>query len=118
MNDEVTRKRLDEASDESKEDGLGQMLKDFYNRRMAGVVIMVWASAVAFMALAVWCAVEFFRAAETRDQIMYAVGFLMFVQWVGLMKVFAWQMIHRNAIKRQIKRLEQRIAQLAAGQKP
>ena len=112
MNDETIQKMSDDVYDDSKEDGLRAMMKDFYNRRMTGIVIMVWAWGIAFMALAVWCAVAFFRAEATRNQIMYAVGFLLFLHWVGLMKVFAWQMIHRNSIKRAIKRLELRIAQL------
>jgi len=28
------------------------------------------------------------------------------------MKIFAWQMLHRNSIKREIKRLELRIAEM------
>jgi hypothetical protein len=32
---------------------------------------------------------------------------------MAIMKIFAWQMIHRNSIKREIKRLELRIAELS-----
>ena len=32
---------------------------------------------------------------------------------VGPMKVFAWQMIHKNSVKREINRMELRIAELA-----
>ena len=34
-------------------------------------------------------------------------------QFVGLMKIFAWQMMPRNSIAREIKRLEIRIVELA-----
>jgi hypothetical protein len=44
---------------------------------------------------------------------MYAGLFICFVQLLGLMKIFAWQMIHRNRITREIKRLEIRVAELA-----
>ena len=33
--------------------------------------------------------------------------------WIGSMKIFAWEMIHRNSIRREIKRLELRIAELS-----
>ncbi|MBN2578593.1 MAG: hypothetical protein JXB10_06335 [Pirellulales bacterium] len=36
---------------------------------------------------------------------------------LGIIKVFTWLMIHRNDIKREIKRLELRIAELAAAGK-
>ncbi len=35
------------------------------------------------------------------------------VQGISLMKTFAWEVIHRNSIKREIKRLELRIVEMA-----
>ena len=113
MNDEMIQKMVDEAYDGSKEESLRQMMKDFYNRRTIGIVILTWVFGIAAMGLAIWCAVKFFGAEATRDQIMYATGFMVFMLWLALMKIFAWQMIHRNSIKRELKRLELRIAQLA-----
>ena len=43
---------------------------------------------------------------------MYAVIFGLFVEGIALMKIFAWQMLARNSVKREIKRLELRIAEL------
>lgn len=113
MNDDMVQKMIDEQYDPTGEDGLKQMVKDFYNRRMLSIVAVFWGSGLAFMAVAVWWAVAFFRAEATRDQIMYAAGFVVLMTWLGLLKVFAWQMIHRNSIKRELKRLELRIAQLS-----
>jgi hypothetical protein len=113
MNDETIQRMIDDVYDESKEGSLRQMMKDFYNRRMTGVIVMTWSFGIVSMALAIWCLVAFFEAETTKDQIMYATGFLMFNMWVGGLKIFAWQMIHRNSLKREIKRLELRIAQLA-----
>ncbi len=59
-------------------------------------------------------AVKFFAADQTKSQIMYAAIFIVACQFAGRMKVFAWQMIHRNNIKREIKRLELSIATLVA----
>lgn len=44
---------------------------------------------------------------------MFATIFLVCAHWVDLMKIFAWQVIHRNGIKREIKRLELKIAELS-----
>ena len=51
-------------------------------------------------------------AKQTKHQIMYAVIFGLFVEGIALMKIFAWQMLARNSVKREIKRLELRIAEL------
>jgi hypothetical protein len=89
------------------------MVSEFYSRKMLSIVILVWVWGIAFLAGAVFSGVRFFRADEIRCQIMYAAIFISCIQFVATLKVFAWQIIHRNSIKREIKRLELRIAELA-----
>lgn len=62
---------------------------------------------------AVVCGILFWKAGETKMLILYATLFLVCIHWIDLMKIFAWQMIHRNGLKREIKRLEIRIAELS-----
>ncbi len=112
MNEEQIHKIIEDTYDESRESLLWSMAGDFYNRRMLSMIIFIWAWALLFVAGAVYSAVLFFRNVETQSQIMYAVIFLACCQFLGLMKIFAWQMIHRNSLKREIKRLELRIAEL------
>ncbi len=104
---------LDDAYDDARAGSIRSMLGEFYNRRMLWTSVFIWTVALAFLLGAVLSAVRFFGATETRYQIMYATLFLTFVHWLGLMKIFAWQMIHRNSVAREIKRLEIRIAGLA-----
>jgi hypothetical protein len=104
---------LDDAYDDAREGSIRSMLGEFYNRRMFWTAVFIWTVALAFLLGAVLSAIGFFGATETRYQIVYATLFLTFVHWLGLMKIFAWQMIHRNSVAREIKRLEIRIAGLA-----
>jgi len=113
MNDENVRKMIEDTYDDSREDSIRAMLSEFYGRRMRATAAFIWAMGLLFFVLAVYSAVRFFDAVETRDQIMYAATFICSVYLLGLMKIFAWQMIHRNSIKREIKRLELRLAELA-----
>ncbi len=112
MNDDI-RKILDDTYDDSREDSIRAMIGDFYSRRMLSVAVLVWVWAVVFFAGAGYSAMKFFKTDQTQEQIMYAALFICLVQFVGLMKVFAWQMMARNSIKREVKRLEIRIAELA-----
>ena len=112
MNDEQIRKIIDDTYDESREDTIGSMLRDFYNRRMLSVAIFIWAWALVITAVTIFSAVKFFNVDQTRDHIMYASIFICGCLFISIMKIFAWQMIHRNNIKREIKRLELRIAAL------
>jgi hypothetical protein len=114
MNDEKIRQMIDDNYDDSREDTIRSMLSEFYSRKMAATAAFIWVIGVLFLAGAVYSAVVFFKTAEIRYQIMYATIFLSCFFGIGLMKIFAWQMLHRNSIKREIKRLELRIAELAS----
>lgn len=113
MTDEQIRKILDDNYDPAREGLLMSMARDFYSRKMLSTILFVWFWALLFMAGAVYSGIMFFRTDQTGSQIMYATAFTCCVLFVAFMKVFAWQMIHRNGITREIKRLELRIAELA-----
>ncbi|HSV99376.1 MAG TPA: DUF6768 family protein [Sedimentisphaerales bacterium] len=112
MNDDI-RQILDDAYDDSRQDSIRSMIGDFYSRKMLSVAALVWTWAVIFFAGAGYSAVKFFESEQTSEQIMYASIFVCLVQFIGLMKVLAWQMMARNSIKREIKRLEIRAVELA-----
>ena len=113
MSHEDIKRMIDNSYDDSREDSIRSMIGEFYSRRMRSMAIFAWVFGLVFLAGVVLSAVRFFGAADTRDQIMYAAVFMACVYMVGLMKILAWQMIYRNSIKREIKRMELRIAELA-----
>ncbi len=114
MNDEKIKQMLNDNYDSSREDTIRSMLSEFYSRKMAATSAMIWVISVLFLAGAVYSAVVFFKTVETKSQIMYATIFISCFIGIGLMKIFAWQVLHKNSIKREIKRLELRIAELAS----
>lgn len=103
---------MDESYDLNRDDSLRSMIRDFYSRKMLSTVILVWSFGILFMFLAVYSGIQFFSTESTRSQIMYAAMFIVGIQMVGDMKVFAWQMMHRNRLLREIKRLELQTASL------
>lgn len=113
MNSEHAEKNPGSPCVSSNECLIKSMLCEFYNKKMLSIVIIVWVYALAFIALAIFSGVMFFRAEQTRDHIMYAVLFICGIQFMMVIKIFAWQMIHRMSIKRDIKKLELHIAELS-----
>ena len=115
MNDEEIRKMIENTGtyDDSREDTLRSMISDFYSRRMLSTAILVWVNFLLFLALAIVSAVLFFRTDRTQYQIMYAALFVCFMQWSTLGKIFAWQVIHKNSIKREIVRMGIRLADIS-----
>jgi hypothetical protein len=113
MNDEQIKKMIEDTYDDSKEDTLRTMIGQFYSRKRLSTIILLWSYGLAFMALAIFSAVKFFHAETNKSQIMYAALFICCIQFFGLIKIFAWQLIHKIGIRREIKRLEIRIADLS-----
>jgi len=97
---------------DSKAGSLWTMATDFYNRKMLPVIILVWAYALVFIAVAVLSDVKFFKTDQIKYHIMYAAIFVCCIQFIALIKIFAWQMFYRNGVKREIKKLELRITEL------
>ena len=85
------------------------MMKDLFNKKMTGILVIIYAYSIIFVAGCVLSGIKFFDAAETRDQIMYAVIFMSCIQFICLLKIFAWQMIHRNGIRRRLNEIEAKI---------
>ena len=113
MNEQDIKKIIEDTYDNDREDTLRSMIHDFYNRKMLSKVILIWVYALIFIGLTIFSGIRFFDTAQIKEQLMYATIFICAVQFICLLKVFAWQMIHRNGIKREIKRLELKILELA-----
>jgi uncharacterized membrane protein YbjE (DUF340 family) len=113
MNEDEIKKIIDDEYDKSKEESIWSMARDFYSKKMMSTAILVWVWAIIFFAGATYCGIKFFQTNQMKYHILYAALFVCFVHGISLMKIFAWEMIHRNSIKREIKRLELRIAELS-----
>ena len=113
MNDEPIRRIIEDKYDDAKEDTLRSVVSDFYSRRLLSTAILTWGFGALFFALAAFSAFQFLQADQTKRQIMYAALFILGTHGIGLMKIFAWEMVHRHNIKREIKRLEYRVAELS-----
>lgn len=78
-----------------------------------------WLNALAFvftfvaLALAILAAYEFFDVESTRAMIAWATGFLWFVIWIAMLKIWFWLEIEKNSLTREIKRLELQVARLS-----
>ena len=92
--------------DESREDSIWSMASDFYSRKMIPVVIIIWIWAIIFVAGIVYCGVEFYKSDQTKSQIMYAALFVCCFHVICLMKILGGQVIHRQGIKRAIKKMK------------
>ncbi len=98
--------------DDSREDTMWSYLKDFYSKKMRWVTIGVYVQYTILLAIIIFSAIKFFKTDQTGNQIMYAVIFICCSHWMGFVSVFAWVMVQRPRVNREINRLELRIAEL------
>ena len=106
MNNEIIDKILDDNYDIAKEESLKNMIGEFYTRKRISTIILVWTYGTAMMLLAIWSAISFYKTDIIKDMIMYAALSLLFIQQLALIKIFAWQVIHRSSIKKDLKKIE------------
>lgn len=112
MNDKQTQVMIDEIYDTSKEDTLLSMVGQLYSKRMMPSFLVHAAYSLIFIVPAVYCGIKFFDTQQIQFQIMYAAVFICCVQVIFLRKVIYWQMLHKNSVNREVKRLEVRIVEL------
>lgn len=80
--------------------------------RWMNMLIGFWM--LVFFAAAVWCIVRFFTAEESREMMAWGFGGLFFITGSAFLKVWWWMEMQKNAIIREIKRVELQVASLAS----
>ncbi|KPJ72287.1 MAG: hypothetical protein AMS14_08055 [Planctomycetes bacterium DG_20] len=84
-----------------------------FRGKMRWATLVLWVYAVAGGVLAAVAAWQFWSADQVWDMALYATLFLVGTGLVAFMKLWYWQILNRNNVLREIKRLELRIAELA-----
>jgi hypothetical protein len=56
--------------------------------------------------------VRFYSVETTREMVAWATGFVFFCLTVSMLKVWYWMELNKNAVTREIKRLELQLARL------
>jgi len=114
MPDKTIQKILDDIDyDAGREDTLRGMMVSFFERRTLFMTVWVAWWGVGAALLSAWAAYMFLHSQQTRDLIMYATIFTSSLVILGISKILSWQMWNRNTVRRELKRLELLIAELA-----
>jgi len=90
-----------------------QVTETFRGRgRWLAFVGVFWG--IVFTVVWIWAAVRFFYAETTRDIVMWAAICMMCIAAVWGIKAWYFMGLNKNAVTREIKRLELQIARLAS----
>ena len=99
--------------DELDEQNVFQMLGGLFKGKNSWLlIIMNIITAIAF-GLLIYCLIQTFDVEETNDLILWVAGVFFCFMMISMLKIFAWMQIHRNALTREIKRLEIQVSSLS-----
>lgn len=119
LDDDIRKVLANEESlyDLEREEGVFRQMAGIYQGKMRWMAILATIESVVFVVLIVLAAIEFFQADDTKWQIFYATSILLLGMLLLLVKLWGWMQMNRNAIQREIKRLELRLLELSAEKK-
>lgn len=104
----------DEASLRSAGDeGVIQQVAATFRGRMRRWILITWLATLFWVCVAVWAAIAFFRANDTRGWVMHASIFLLAALAISMLKLWYFLEMNRNTHTREIKRVELQLARLA-----
>lgn len=90
-----------------------QMLTGLFHGKNKWLMYVMNFMTFIFFALFVYCLVMFFGTDQTNDLIKWGIGGLMFLMALSMLKLFAWLQMDKNALLRELKRLELQLLSLS-----
>ncbi|MBR9845167.1 MAG: hypothetical protein GYB35_03225 [Algicola sp.] len=89
------------------------MIIGLFQGKNKWIVILMNIMTLVFFGMFVYCTVNFFDTTETNELIKLGIGSVLFLLGVSMLKVFAWMQMDKNAILREMKRLELQVSSLS-----
>lgn len=121
--DEAIRRALS-PEDVRAYDALGQeqsiiaeAMQAFQNQHRL-VAVTGWIAGFALFAVGAWAAWRFWQAPDIREMLLWGGLAGLMLAGLGLVKLWFWMEMQKNAIVRELKRLELQVASLIAASAP
>ena len=116
--DEMIKEALSEEEakffEEMGEQSMQEMIGELFKGKLRWLNILSMIVQPLLFGVAVYCAVHFFNAEETQMMIKWGAGAFLFMFASSYMKLFQWMQMDKNALLREIKRMELQIVSLSA----
>lgn len=106
----VLSKEEAEFYDNLHEQNLLEMVGGLFKGKLRWVHIMNMVITSVFVATAVYCLINFMRVESTNELIRWGVGLIACMMTTSMLKLWNWNQMDKNAILREIKRLQLLIA--------
>jgi hypothetical protein len=96
-----------------REQNLYDMVIGQFTGKNAWLLIIINIMIIAFLGLFVYCLIQFLNS-DTQDvSIKWGIGSIICILSVSVLKIYAWMQMDKNAILRQMKKLEIQLMSLS-----
>ena len=96
------------------EQSLPEMVGGLFQGKMKWLTILTLIIQMIMFGAAVYCVYRFFTTSILEQMIQFGAGFFFFMMATGMLKLFHWMQMDKNAIIREIKRMELQVSLLAS----
>tara|TARA_R110001583_G_scaffold17134_2_gene69698 strand:- start:42 stop:428 length:387 start_codon:yes stop_codon:yes gene_type:complete len=100
--------------DELEEQNVFEMVTGLFKGKNKWIMFLMNIMTLVFFGLFLYCAIQFFDTDITNEMIKWGIGALVFLFGVSMLKIFAWMQMDKNALMREIKRLELQVSSLSS----
>ena len=100
--------------DELDEQNVWQMVSGLFQGKNKWIMYIFNITTLIFFAISVYCVIQFFNTEVTNELLKWGLGALLFFLGVSILKVYAWMQMDKNALLRELKRLELQVSSLTA----
>lgn len=100
--------------DELEEQNLFQMVLGLFRGKNKWIIVLMNVMTLVFFALFIYCAVQFFSTDVTNELIKWGISGFVLLMAVSMLKLFAWMQMDKNALLRELKRLELQVSSLSS----
>ncbi len=95
------------------EQNVFQMVIGLFKGKNKWIIVLMNVMILVFFILFIYCVVQFFRTDVTNELITWGIGGFICLSILSLLKLFAWMQMDKNALLREIKRLELQVSSLS-----
>jgi len=99
--------------DDLDEQNVLQMIGGLFQGKNKWIMYIMNFMTLVFFGFFVFCTIQFFDTEETNELIKWGIGGLTFLLGVSMLKIFAWMQMDKNALLRELKRLELQISSMS-----
>ena len=100
--------------DDLDEQSVFAMIAGLYKGKNLWFTIVMHIVNIIAFGFMIFCAIEAFDADTTNHLILWISGFFICFTTMCMIKIYAWLQLHRNALTREIKRLELQVSSMSS----